>query len=93
MYGCLALIHTDLWTGSRKYSIHSKDRTEHRSRHRFKKYAGYFFSVGFFTAAVWCVPALRVPLVHSQINHFRQNIFSLPLTDTVGLSRAARFAA
>ena len=26
----------------------------------------------FFTAAVWCVPALRVPLVHSLINHFRQ---------------------
>ena len=21
----------------------------------------------------WCVPALRVPLVHSLINHFRQN--------------------
>ena len=21
---------------------------------------------------VWCVPALRVPLVHSQINHFRR---------------------
>ena len=30
----------------------------------------------FFTAAVWCVPALplRVPwLVHSLINHFREN--------------------
>ena len=27
---------------------------------------------GFFTAAVWCVPALRVPLVHSLINHFRK---------------------
>ena len=26
----------------------------------------------FHTAAVWCVPALRVPLVHSLINHFRQ---------------------
>ena len=25
------------------------------------------------TAAVWCVPALRVPLVHSLINHFRQS--------------------
>ena len=23
-------------------------------------------------AAVWCVPALRVPLVHSLINHFRK---------------------
>ena len=32
------------------------------------------FSVSVFhCAAVWCVPALRVPLVHSQINHFRQN--------------------
>ena len=34
---------------------------------------GTFLRVGFFTAAVWCVPALRVPLVHSLINHFRQN--------------------
>ena len=25
------------------------------------------------TGAVWCVPALRVPLVQSLINHFRQN--------------------
>ena len=33
---------------------------------------GIFLRVGFFTAAVWCVPALRVPLVHSLINHFRQ---------------------
>ena len=31
-------------------------------------------SVSVFTAAVWCVPALRVPLVHSLINHFRQNL-------------------
>ena len=31
--------------------------------------------VGFFTAAVWCVPALRVPLVHSLINHFRKKIY------------------
>ena len=30
--------------------------------------------VGFFTAAVWCVPVLRVPLVHSLINHFRQKL-------------------
>ena len=30
--------------------------------------------VGFFTAAVWCVPALRVPLVHSLINHFRKKL-------------------
>jgi hypothetical protein len=29
---------------------------------------GTFLRVGFFTAAVWCVPALRVPLVHSLIN-------------------------
>ena len=35
---------------------------------------GTFLRVGLFTAAVWCVPALRVPLVHSLINHFRQNI-------------------
>ena len=35
---------------------------------------GTFLRVGFFTAAVWCVPALRVPLVHSLINHFRQNL-------------------
>jgi len=34
---------------------------------------GTFLRVGFFTAAVWCVPALRVPLVHSLINHFLQN--------------------
>ena len=34
---------------------------------------GTFLRVGFFTAALWCVPALRVPLVHSLINHFRQN--------------------
>ena len=33
---------------------------------------GYLSLCRFFTAAVWCVPALRVPLVHSQINHFRQ---------------------
>ena len=32
------------------------------------------FSVSVFTAAVWCVPALRVPLVHSLINHFRQTL-------------------
>ena len=32
---------------------------------------GTFLRVGSFTAAVWCVPALRVPLVHSLINHFR----------------------
>ena len=34
---------------------------------------GYLSLCRFFTAAVWCVPALRVPLVHSLINHFRQN--------------------
>ena len=33
---------------------------------------GTFLRVGSFTAAVWCVPALRVPLVHSLINHFRK---------------------
>ena len=30
------------------------------------------------TAAVWCVPALRVPLVHSLINHFRQRKIEVP---------------
>ena len=34
----------------------------------------------FFTAAVWCVPALRVPLVHSLINHFRQNAKTIEVT-------------
>ena len=33
---------------------------------------GYLSLCRFFTAAVWCVPALRVPLVHSLINHLRQ---------------------
>ena len=33
---------------------------------------GYLSLCRLFTAAVWCVPALRVPLVHSLINHFRQ---------------------
>ena len=33
---------------------------------------GYLSLCRFFTAAVWCVPALRVALVHSLINHFRQ---------------------
>jgi hypothetical protein len=28
---------------------------------------GYLSLRRFFTAAMWCVPALRVPLVHSQI--------------------------
>ena len=37
---------------------------------------GTFLRVGFFTAAVWCVPALRVPLVHSLINHFRQKLYA-----------------
>ena len=38
---------------------------------------GYLSLCRFFTAAVWCVPALRVPLVHSLINHFiaKMNIF------------------
>ena len=34
---------------------------------------GYLSLCRLFTAAVWCVPALRVPLVHSVINHFRQS--------------------
>ena len=35
------------------------------------------------TAAVWCVPALRVPLVLSLINHFRQNTHSTQNDDQV----------
>ena len=31
---------------------------------------GYLSLCRFFTAVVWRVPALRVPLVHSLINHF-----------------------
>ena len=49
---------------------------------------GYLSLCRFFTAAVWCVPALRVPLVHSLINHFiRQNNFSavLPVDALVGI--------
>ena len=46
---------------------------------------GTFLRVGFFTAAVWCVPALRVPLVHSLINHFRQKKqIRTPLSDIEG---------
>ena len=41
--------------------------------------AGTFLRVGFFTAAVWCVPALRVPLVHSLINHFRKKKINMHL--------------
>ena len=40
------------------------------------------FSVSVFTAAVWCVPALRVPLVHSLINHFRQKMWSIRMVDS-----------
>ena len=41
---------------------------------------GYLSLCRFFTAAVWCVPALRVPLVHSLINHFRQNMYTVTST-------------
>ena len=41
---------------------------------------GYLSLCRFFTAAVWCVPALRVPLVHSLINHFSQKIKSVSKT-------------
>ena len=41
---------------------------------------GYLSLCRFFTAAVWCVPALRVPLVHSLINHFRQKTVSAQAT-------------
>ena len=46
---------------------------------------GTFLRVGFFTAAVWCVPALRVPLVHSLINHFRKKneVMPTPLSATI----------
>ena len=63
---------------------------------------GYLSLCRFFTAAVWCVPALRVPLVHSLINHFRQKnvtflrgFASVPLrrefqtTTTAGAAMAA----
>ena len=50
------------------------------------------FSVSVFTAAVWCVPALRVPLVHSLINHFRQKTLSVrsPLSHQHTLTLAHR---
>ena len=46
---------------------------------------GTFLRVGFFTAAVWCVPAQRVPLVHSLINHFRKK--SRPLVTSLVFAR------
>ena len=55
---------------------------------------GTFLRVGFFTAAVWCVPALRVPLVHSLINHFRKKK-KIPLQKKKHLARVygrTRFA-
>ena len=60
---------------------------------------GYLSLCRFFTAAVWCVPALRVPLVHSLINHFRQSSFiyrtnqlvpTRRVRDVVGPSRRPR---
>ena len=45
---------------------------------------GYLFLCRFFIAAVWCVPALRVPLVHSLINHFRQKSAELPPERSAG---------
>ena len=52
---------------------------------------GTFLRVGFFTAAVWCVPALRVPLVHSLINHFRKKTKNIkPKSNTKGARRARR---
>ena len=51
---------------------------------------GYLSLRRFFTAAMWCVPALRVPLVHSLINHFRQNYDKPPraLQYTVAVTSA-----
>ena len=51
---------------------------------------GYLSLCRFFTAAVWCVPALRVPLVHSLINHFRQNPFATRLSASDSLARGAK---
>ena len=48
--------------------------------HFWQKKRGYLSLCRFFTAAVWCVPALRVPLVHSLINHFRQKMILPCLT-------------
>ena len=55
---------------------------------------GYLSLCRFFTAAVWCVPALRVPLVHSLINHFRQKctILSVECSPRGRGARAARGA-
>ena len=47
---------------------------------------GYLSLCRFFTAAVWCVPALRVPLVHSLINHFRQKLGPLKELKRRGVS-------
>ena len=38
---------------------------------------------------LWCVPALRVPLVHSLINHFRQNLKTLSWRAVKGRNRRA----
>ena len=52
---------------------------------------GTFLRVGFITAAVWCVPALRVPLVHSLINHFRKKTTSVrAFRSTVARQHGAR---
>ena len=48
------------------------------------------FSVSVFTAAVWCVPALRVPLVHSLINHFRQKVGLLENEPTAPAEHSVR---
>ena len=55
---------------------------------------GTFLRVGFFTAAVWCVPALRVPLVHSLINHFRKKTKNIkPKSNTKGAPPRAQNGA
>ena len=51
---------------------------------------GTFLRVGFFTAAVWCVPALRVPLVHSLINHTFAENRDPRATRNNGLTQPAR---
>ena len=56
-------------------SLDSHDSGRHRFTDSVQQYSepASNKAVKTFTAAVWCVPALRVPLVHSLINHFRQN--------------------
>jgi hypothetical protein len=51
---------------------------------------GTFLRVGFFTAALWCVPALRVPLVHFQQTTFANNHTILYLAGRVHVVRGVK---